>query len=333
MKYLYKVMLLALVTFSLACSKNEDPVVTIEEAKPKVTFTYALAEANDAFTMEFKSTISDAKSIRWEFGDDSVSTEASPKHTYLAPGQYRVLLTATNGQGYKAQREAVIKILADEVLNFTSSQVAGGLKLNVASSTTFTNFKWLFADNTTSTEVSPVTTIPSGSIVNITLIAQTSKGSSVTINRLVSNFGVAKDVTFGATLTVSRDNDSGPASGEGSLKLVDNNPASKWLYFDFTPESAQQVLTEPRVVKFYSLTSGDDSPGRDPKAWTLEGSVDGTNWELLDMRTNQSFLTRTQTKLFAIENSKAFAYYKWTILENNGDGLFQVAEWRLYMVN
>ena len=335
MNKVYNVVFIGMLMFASSCGNYKDKeILAPEEPKPLVNFTYAKAEANDAFTIEFKSTIENGKSIRWEFGDDSTAVVANPKHTFLAPGVYRVLLTVENNQGYIAQREEMIKLTAEEVVSISATPQSGGdIQLKVSSPTVYTDFQWKFEDNTTSTEVSPVTNVPSGSIKKVTLTAKTSKGSTVTINRLITDFGVGEDITRQATLKVSKENDYGETSSEGSPKLIDNNLESKWLLFDFNSEWAQQSFRNPETVKFYSLTSGGDAEGRDPKDWILEGSSDGTNWELLDTRSDQVFDKRTETKLFIINNNKAFLYYKWTIKSNNGDGLFQISEWRLNKIS
>jgi PKD repeat protein len=335
MKNIYKFALLALVMFEISCAGDKDVEVPApEEPKPLVNFTYAQAEADDAFTIEFKSTIENGEKIRWEFGDDSVSTEVNPKHTFLEPGVFRVFLTVENKQGFKAQREELVKLTAEKVLSIAATAQSGGdLKLRVSSATVYSELQWKFEDNSVSTEATPVTNVPSGTIKKVTVTAKTIKGSTVTINRLITNFGVGEDITQEAALTVSRENDNGQTSAEGSLKLIDNDQGSKWLLFDFQSEWAQQSFKTPQIVKFYSLTSGGDAEGRDPKDWVMEGSSDGVVWEQVDNQTNQIFNGRTQTKLYILNNNKAFLYYKWTIKSNRGDGLFQIGEWRLNKIN
>ena len=334
MKTIYNVALMALSLFMFSCSDKDTEVSAPEEPKPLVNFTYQQEKLDDAFTLGFKSTIEHGEKIRWEFGDDSVSTEANPEHTFLAPGIYRVFLTVENKQGYKAQREEFIKLTADKVLSIAAvPQPGGNIQLKISSATVYSDFQWKFEDNSTSTDATPVTNVPSGTIKKVTLTAKTSKGSTVTINRLITNFGIGEDITQEAALTVSRENDNGQTSAEGSPKLIDNNLGSKWLLFNFETEWAQQSFKTPQIVKFYSLTSGDDADGRDPKDWTLEGSSDGVNWDLLDTRTNQIFNKRSETKLFIFTNDKAFLYYKWTIKSNRGDGLFQISEWRLNKIS
>ena len=145
------------------------------------------------------------------------------------------------------------------------------------------------------------------------------------------------DVSTGATLTASRDNSGGATANEGSLKLIDGDKSSKFLTGGFTngistePLVITQQLLQPEIVTLYEITSANDASGRDPKKWTIEGSIDGTTWEEIDSRDlTDSFTARGEDYPFRLTNSTAYLYYKWTIIENFGDGAFQAAEWRLF---
>lgn len=116
---------------------------------------------------------------------------------------------------------------------------------------------------------------------------------------------------------------------EGIEKLVDGNLGTKYLVFQPTTW-AQFKGNKPSIVTKYSLVSGNDAPGRDPKDWTLYGSNDGENWTVLDVRKDITFVSRRETREFEIDNNELFQYYKLDITRNNGDGLFQLAEWTLY---
>ena len=86
-------------------------------------------------------------------------------------------------------------------------------------------------------------------------------------------------------------------------------------------------LTAPRVVNAYSFTSANDVPKRDPKEWQWHGSIDGVNWTLLDHRKNQlPFPTRLSKRSYTFENTKAYTFYRLTLLTNQGDGHYQFAE-------
>ncbi|RXG21234.1 discoidin domain-containing protein [Leeuwenhoekiella aequorea] len=145
------------------------------------------------------------------------------------------------------------------------------------------------------------------------------------------------DVSAGAILTASRDNSGGATANEGSLKLIDGDKSSKFLTGGFTngistePLVITQQLLQPEIVTLYEITSANDASGRDPKKWTIEGSIDGTIWEEIDSRDlTDSFTARGEDYPFRLTNSTPYLYYKWTIIENFGDGAFQAAEWRLF---
>lgn len=140
----------------------------------------------------------------------------------------------------------------------------------------------------------------------------------------------AQDIfAAGGTLSVSSENNN---ANENSSKVVDNNYTTKFLLFNFgtlKPLRIQWQANAAAVAGIYTLTSGNDASDRDPKAWTLEGSNNGTDWTVLDTRSNESFANRLMTKTFFFQNTAAYTHYRLMITENNGGGLFQMTEWRL----
>lgn len=144
---------------------------------------------------------------------------------------------------------------------------------------------------------------------------------------------VEVDVTGGAVLSVSRDNNGGAEGGEGSLKIVDNDTGTKFLQSSFSGDLWMRLeFPEPVVVGAYTMTSANDAPDRDPKNWTLQGSHNGINWTNLDSRTDESFAQRFQTKRYDFNNSMAYKYYRLNITANHGSSLYQQAEWRMIRV-
>ncbi|KAA3438799.1 T9SS type B sorting domain-containing protein [Rufibacter hautae] len=139
------------------------------------------------------------------------------------------------------------------------------------------------------------------------------------------------DVTArGDVLTVLRENDGGQAAGEGSPKVIDNNPGSKFLSHWPGEQWLRLQLTAPAAVGTYTLVSANDDPNRDPKDWKLEGSQNGTDWTMLDTRSGEMFTERFQTKVYSMANSTAYAYYRLNISAIKDGGTFQLAEWRLF---
>ena len=123
------------------------------------------------------------------------------------------------------------------------------------------------------------------------------------------------------------------ASGENppsevAANLDDGDVNTKWLTFASTAW-IRLDLTEPVVVVEYALTSANDSAGRDPKAWTLAGSADGTQWTDLDSRTGEDFSARYSTRTFSVANTTAYRHYRLTITANHGDPYLQLAELQL----
>lgn len=134
---------------------------------------------------------------------------------------------------------------------------------------------------------------------------------------------------IGGKLTVLRDNNGGPDNGEGSKKVIDGDDHTKfladlqgrlWMKFE---------LNTPEVSGVYTLTSANDAPERDPRAWTFEGSQDGSTWVELDRRSNFFFEERYQTKVFRCPNTVAYKFYRIDITELRSGGLFQLAEWTI----
>ncbi|MCG8308952.1 MAG: gliding motility-associated C-terminal domain-containing protein [Cytophagales bacterium] len=153
---------------------------------------------------------------------------------------------------------------------------------------------------------------------------------SVAIFMAAGLCGFSQDITAtGGTLTVHEENGGGSDAAEGSTKVIDNDISTKFLSHFPDLQWIQFQLNTPAVVGIYTLTAGNDAPERDPKDWTLEGSHNGTEWTVLDTRTNMQLGGRFNTTSFEIENSVAYEYYRLYITALNGSGTFQLGEWRL----
>ncbi len=128
-----------------------------------------------------------------------------------------------------------------------------------------------------------------------------------------------------AAVTASGEN---PPS-ETKEKLTDGDDQTKWLTRSTTGWVAYKMAA-PVAVSSYSMTSANDSPGRDPKNWALQGSNDGTTWTDLDTQTNQVFADRFQVRKFEFTNTTAYANYRLNITANSGEPLIQLADLELY---
>ena len=83
----------------------------------------------------------------------------------------------------------------------------------------------------------------------------------------------------------------------------------------------------------YSLTSGNDNEGRDPKTWVLEASNDGEDWVTIDTRSNQSFSDRQVTQYYTCNpEGESYSFYRLFVSENNGESLLQLSEWQMFAI-
>lgn len=320
-----------------SCKKNKDrPADVPESPKPTAGFTFTKVSPDDPFTFKFENSSKDFKEIRWEFGDDSTSTEVSPLHTFAITGDYRIRMISKNDQGYWAQKEVKIKLRADSILDF-DSKLGADQKLTLAVSTPIKVAKteWFLMVNKVSTPVSSnptaVVSVPAGTFNTYRLKITTPKGSQAELTRLVGNAGILKDVTGAGVLTVSRDNDSGPISKEGSSKLIDNDVNTKFVQFNFKDYLWAQLdyRDAPAVINAYSITSGDDAPERDPKIFRFEASNDRMSWTILDNHLTETFATRKLTKTYIFENTVPYKFYRLYISSTVSAGLIQMSEWRV----
>jgi predicted alpha-1,2-mannosidase len=121
--------------------------------------------------------------------------------------------------------------------------------------------------------------------------------------------------------------------GEVATNLKDCNNGTKWLQFNqpsaTTPLSITYKLDQPQTVKRYTLTSGNDTPTRDPVDWTIDASVNGTDWTTIDTRTAQSFSDRQVTNTYTAANDTPYLYYRLSIAKNAGDTLTQLSDWSI----
>jgi len=326
--------------FFLSCKKDKEVIAEVPDSpKPTAGFTYKMVSTDDPFTFKFENLSTNFKEVRWEFGDDSTTTEGSPVHTFINTGDYRVRVISKNDQGYWAQRETTIKLRPDSIFSIGSKiNTDGTITLGLTSPVKTRQISWFKITQGLATLVkiaeTVTVTVPAGTFDTYVALISTPKGSQAQLTRQVGTTGVLKDVTAEGIFAVSRDNDSGPSAQEGSLKLIDNNTRTKFVQFNFKEDlwARLDFGQNPVVAGAYSITSGDDAPERDPKNFTLEGSDDLFAWQVLDQHIGESFSTRGLTKTYIFSNTRAFRFYRLNVSATTGAGLIQMAEWRLLVM-
>ncbi len=174
-----------------------------------------------------------------------------------------------------------------------------------------------------------------------TLLTGCNDGSGLVVNTntkaqapaVIEQSAIRNMVTDAGSVIASITGES-PAA-EGVANLIDGNVNTKYLNFD---QKAQILFTASKsyTLVSYTLSSANDAPGRDPSAWTLEGSNDKTDWKIIDEHSGQSFADRFMTREFKLPaNEQAFQYYRFnfqnTGVDTWGNDIFQLAEMALFV--
>ena len=97
-----------------------------EDPSPPIVEVFFEVDADDPYTIHFTTTDQNVNTYAWEFGDATVSDEASPTHTFSMSGDYTVKCTVT-GDGGEAVATKDVSIAASiaEMLSGGSSMANG----------------------------------------------------------------------------------------------------------------------------------------------------------------------------------------------------------------
>jgi PKD repeat protein len=126
-----------------AGTSSATQTITINNT-PTALFTFT----SSGNTFSFINNSSGATSNSWDFGDGSlISSEFAPTHTYIASGNYTVLLTAFNDCGSNSMTMPV-NILLPPSSSFTASSSAGCIPFTAQFENTTlgvgNNYQWTF---------------------------------------------------------------------------------------------------------------------------------------------------------------------------------------------
>ena len=100
-----------------------------------------------------------------------------------------------------------------------------------------------------------------------------------------------------------------------------------------------RLADDAAPVASYSFTTANDGlPGRNPRTWTLESSVDGVTWNLIDEHINDYSMPRsTYTEstcwgsLFGVNvDDPDSKYFRFTVMKTHGNTNVQMSEFSLY---
>lgn len=181
--------------------------------------------------------------------------------------------------------------------------------------------------------------VASGSAVN-SIYHATNYPYVKAINKSFANAYFVLDGNISMTYTSSfsySNISSSPAgnSGETADKLFDNNTSSKLCVSNNAKTVTIYVSTNvPIIVNSYSWWTGNDTSGntgRNPNYFKIEGSTDGSNWYVIDERSNGSWPTtnNTQVDVTGMNGAgRAGRYNRFRITSTCSGGTWQASEFK-----
>lgn len=131
---------------------------------------------------------------------------------------------------------------------------------------------------------------------------------------------------------------SQPVGSEQAHEAFDDTNSSKW--FGFSSQGAwvivrllpnDQTYSPTRAVQKIQFVTANDAAERDPTGFRIWGSINGTDWILINEQAISLPAGRlTASAIYSLNNVTAYSYYKleFTGTKSSGDA-FQVAEIRL----
>jgi gliding motility-associated-like protein len=179
------------------------------------------------FTVQFQNNSINATSYVWDFGDGSpTTTQAAPQHTFNTVGTFQVKLKASNPNACRTIDSTYVTIVVDNNsiqpdFNFRVIDSCGPYTVNFTNTSRysptqgsqgFTQFTWLFGDNTSFNGVTPpLHTYPNGGSFTVTLIMKDSTAcnspdtvqKTFTINNssVAANFSITDSLCEGVGVT------------------------------------------------------------------------------------------------------------------------------------
>lgn len=159
---------------------------------PTVNFSGSVTTGCNPVTINFTDQSTGdfpAKSMQWDFGDGSISSDNNPSHTYAVSGKYSVTLKVTNTMGcFAAQRKADYIKVNGIVPDFTT---VGNYKClpnkitfnNTTTSKDSFSCSWDFGDSSVSSELKPTHQYAKGGTYAVSLTVKSVKGCESTITK------------------------------------------------------------------------------------------------------------------------------------------------------
>ena len=162
------------ITDAHGCTKSFSRIITISVPYASFTADTGLcANFPDTFSNTSFTTVP-TNTYRWLFGDGTISTVASPVHTYTASGTYTVSLTTSNGQTCRDTVKQIVTVWPVPSSGITATPASPcppSTTINYTSTgTSGDTVNWYFGDGATGTGTSISNTYTSAELDTVAMV-------------------------------------------------------------------------------------------------------------------------------------------------------------------
>jgi hypothetical protein len=120
-----------------------------------------------------------------------------------------------------------------------------------------------------------------------------------------------------------------PPGGPTDVFFETNAPFPHTFTLDLDPSEAQSLRTYAFVTGNHG-DHGNDSILRMPRAWTLSGSDDGTNWVVLDRQKSAAPWKPDEERRFSLASPSHNKHFRFELTEAGAEPILRVYGIRLY---
>jgi PKD repeat protein len=217
----------------------------------EVSFNSTSREGCVPLNIAFYDMSKNAKTVNWDFGDGSISSDQNPNHIYNKSGNYKVTLSVigTNGQRLSSSKEITVleKPMAAMKLEMDNSGNSKEIVFKNASKGA-SSYSWDFGDNNVSIEENTKHAYSTYGTYYVTLVATSENGCKDTA-RLNNNY-IDKDYElafpFNFRPNTAEPGNNGYYENEGTQTFIfypKNNGAQKYELKIFAPNGTEVFST------------------------------------------------------------------------------------------
>lgn len=158
------------------CESKDTIEVTIY-AQPVVDITGENECFGDATEFEGAMTIGTPSTWQWDFGDNYISLEKDPSHTYASDGDYKVELITSDDNGCRAEDSLELTVWSLPYVEFSFEEACAEDSIQFTNNTTgnMKSFSWDFEVGSSNLE-NPKFSFSNPNIYNVELIIESDSG-------------------------------------------------------------------------------------------------------------------------------------------------------------